>query len=481
MLFDKVQKQIEKQNMISAKERILVGLSGGADSVCLLRVLCKLRAYFDFTLEAIHVEHGIRGEESRQDAAFAEQLCRQQQVNCQIVSVDVPSYAKAYGLGLEEAARILRYEVFEQFAKEKKAKVALAHHMEDNAETILFQLARGSSLTGMCGILPVRQSESGVVYIRPLLSVHRAEIEEFLENLKQMYCIDSTNQELEYSRNYLRNVILPQLTTVNQQAVTHINETAEAMGEIRGFLDEQVALQWENVVLIEDKSKDILLDIEKIKTLHVVLQKELIYKAIVQAAGGKKDVSLIHVKQVLQLVEQQSGKSCSLPNGVAAIKEHTIIRFFRSKRNTSLIEETGMILVSEACLKDILLHKTVKSIQLGSMGKKIEISIFEKPDFEMEIPRKTYTKWFDYDKIKGGFCIRTRQSGDYLIYDMQGHRKKLKQYFVDEKIPVTQRDEIVILAREQQVLWVIGGRISEDVKVTEQTQNIVEITYKEET
>ena len=328
MLIDKVQKRIRKQNMISEKDQIIVGLSGGADSVCLFLVLCALREKLNFSLEAVHVEHGIRGEESRQDAAFAEGLCREHQILCHSRAVDVPAFAKAKGLGLEEAARILRYEVFEQVAKEKNAKVALAHHMEDNAETILFQLARGSALTGMCGILPVRKSETGVCYIRPLLGVHRSEIGAVLENHKQSYCMDSTNQELEYSRNYLRNVILPELTTVNHQAVAHINETAESMAEIRGFLDEQVMLHWETVAEIEEKTEDILLDVEKIKLLHLVLQKELIYKAIAQISGGKKDISLVHVKQVLQLIEQQSGKSYSLPIGIVGLREHTRIRFF---------------------------------------------------------------------------------------------------------------------------------------------------------
>ena len=480
MLVDKVQKQIKKQNMISAKDRIIVGLSGGADSVGLLLVLCELREKLDFSLEAIHVEHGIRGEESRQDASFAEQLCREYQVPCKNISVDVPFFAKEQGLGLEEAARILRYNIFEQIAKEKYAKIALAHHMEDNAETVLFQLARGSSLTGLCGIQPLRESQTGVTYIRPLLGVHREEIERFLADKNQIFCVDSTNQELEYSRNYLRNVILPEFRKINHQVVTHINETAESLSEIRGFLDEQIELYWVQVVTVEKMTGDILLDVPRLKQLHVVLQKELIYRAIGRISGGKKDISSVHVQQVMQLLEQQSGKETSMPNGVVAMKEHATIRLFVSGKKASIINESPMIEISEAVLKEIYVSGASASINIGNKGQEIKISIFEKTDFEMEIPRKTYTKWFDYDKIKDGFCIRTRQSGDYLIYDVQGHRKKLKQYFIDEKIPVTKRDEIYILAQENQVLWVVGGRISEDVKVTEQTQSIVEITYKEE-
>ena len=177
----------------------------------------------------------------------------------------------------------------------------------------------------------------------------------------------------------------------------------------------------------------------------------------------------------------QSGKECSLPNGVVAIKENTTIRLYASNKSEYIIEETQKIEISKSQLRESLEAKNAQTVRFGSNGEQILISVFEKTDLEMEIPRKTYTKWLDYDKIKNGFCIRTRQSGDYLIYDTLGHRKKLKQYFVDEKIPVTKRDEIVLLAQDNQVLWVVGGRISEHVKVTEQTHTLIEITYKEET
>ena len=484
MLFDKVQKQIKKQNMISVKDVVMVGLSGGADSICLLLVLYKLQEQMEFSLEAIHVEHGIRGEESRQDAFFVQQLCKELQVPCDVVSIDVPGFAKEQGIGLEEAARILRYEIFEQRAKETNAKIALAHHREDNAETILFQMARGSSLTGLCGMQPIRRSASGVIYIRPFLQIHRKEIELFLAEKNQRYCIDSTNQELEYSRNYLRNVILPEFQKLNTQAVAHINETAEQLGEIRDFLDDQIEVYWKQIVTVEEvygqENCNILLDIPKLKVLHVVLQKGLIYKAIGMISGGKKDISSVHVEQVRNLMDCQSGKECSLPNGLVAIKENTTIRLYASNKSEYIMEETQKIEISKSQLRESLEAKNAQTVRFGSNGEQILISVFEKTDLEMEIPRKTYTKWFDYDKIKDGFCIRTRQSGDYLICDVFGHRKKLKQYFVDEKIPVTQRDKIVLLAQESQVLWVIGGRISEYAKVTEETQRIVEITYKEE-
>ncbi len=478
MLLKRVQKQIEELNMIQPKDHIIVGVSGGADSVCLLLMLCELKKSMDFSIEAVHVEHGIRGEESRQDAAFVEMLCTQLGIVHRVMMIDVPEFAGEKGLGLEEAARILRYDIFEQVAKEKNATIALAHHMEDNAETILFQLARGSSLTGLCGIQPVRKSETGVTYIRPLLCLHRQEIESFLKGKEQEYCTDSTNIENEYSRNYLRNVILPAFQKINTQTVAHINETAGHLCEIREFVDAQVQECWDKAATV---AEDIQLDVSFIKGLHVVLQKEIFYKAIGIMAGGKKDISSVHVEQLRMLAENQSGKTVTLPNGVIAIKENETIRLFLSGEKSDIVkEDLPFVEITKELLEEMLLKKESMVIPFGDGTAHAVISILEKEFLEDEIPQKTYTKWLDYDKINKGFCIRTRRSGDYLIYDVSGHRKKLKQYFVDEKVPVTKRDKTWILAQEDLVLWVVGGRISEHVKVTDKTKAIVEITIKEE-
>ena len=161
-MFQKVQKYMMELNMVSSEDTLLVGVSGGADSVGLLLLLHSLQEQMHFHLEAVHVEHGIRGEESVKDADFVEELCKRMQIVCHKVSVDVPAYCKAHAVGVEEGARLLRYEAFAKLAKERQAKIVLAHHMEDNAETILFQMARGSSLTGLCGMSPIRIDEDGV-------------------------------------------------------------------------------------------------------------------------------------------------------------------------------------------------------------------------------------------------------------------------------------------------------------------------------
>lgn len=227
---------ILENKMIKNHSTVLVALSGGADSVCLLLLLNEIKRQcadeLDFTLEAVHVEHGIRGTESREDARFASDLCERLNIPCHVHSVDVPQYAKSRGLGLEEAARILRYEVFEEevtrilsyeaFEEEagryscervataaqnhdcyRQVVVAVAHHMEDNAETVLFQMLRGSGVKGLSGMHPV-SVKNGVTYIRPLLSATRAQIEDYLKEKGQAFVTDATNTDTAYSRNRLR-------------------------------------------------------------------------------------------------------------------------------------------------------------------------------------------------------------------------------------------------------------------------------------
>ena len=471
----KVQKTLEELNMAASQDLILVGVSGGADSVCLLLVLEALRKDMGYSLEAVHVEHGIRGQESMDDAAFVEDLCARMQVVCNKVSVDVPAYSAETGIGTEEAARILRYEVFARIAKEKHAKVALAHHMEDNAETILFQLVRGSSLTGLCGMQPVREDEEGIVYIRPLLSLHRGEIEDFLMAHGMGWREDSTNGELEYSRNYLRNVVLPQLLKVNDQAVAHMNGTAGRLQDVRDFLAQETKKAWVAIsheTAEEGKILEVSLDISALKELHAALQKEVVLKAISTVCGSKKDITAVHVEDVLSLCGKQSGREVSLPYQVAARRNFDRIVLQKAAE----LPECFSVAISAEELENIFATGVELEVPLRQK-ESLKIKIFSYNRESMKILKKSYTKWLDYDKIKKGFCIRTRRSGDYFIGDALGHHKKLKNYFIDEKISATEREQMWLLAQDSLVLWLIGGRISEHVKVTEDTKTIVEIEY----
>lgn len=486
-MLQKVQKQMEDYQMANKGDCIAVAVSGGADSVCLLLLLNILKQEMGFSLHVIHVEHGIRGKDSKKDAEFVQNLCKTLEIPCVIYEVDACSYAKEQRIGLEEAARILRYEKLRAYALEKQAKIALAHHMEDNAETVLFHMLRGSSLGGLSGMLPIRKEEDGMVYIRPLLTVHREEIESYLTQVGQAFCTDATNLENEYSRNYLRNIVIPHLKKINSQAIWHMHKTAVAVSEVREYME--LEAQKQLALLAKKKEDRWCLDAKQLGQLHPALQKQIVYEFIAKVTGTKKDIASVHVERLICLTTAQSGKEIHLPYHLTAKKEYNHIFLYKDEKyknvnHTNLEQkvlqpqkESSQIQISkemlDACEKSnepilIPFHETKETIRLKIYQNTMEIQ---------KIPKKTYTKWLDYDKIKQGFCIRTRQSGDYFISDMTGHRKKLKQYFIDEKIPSHKRNKIWLLAQESQIIWIVGGRISEHMKVTEDTKTIIEIQY----
>lgn len=479
---------IDEFHMIKKGDLVIAGVSGGADSLCLFHVLVNLRSEMDFTLKVVHVEHGIRGEESKQDAAFVKELCQTYGVICKICEVDVPAYAKTHHLGVEEAARVLRYDAFlreadqavEQGILEAQIKIALAHHADDNAETILFQMARGSGLAGLCGIKEVRKTEKGFSYVRPLLWAKREQIETYLQKIGQEFCVDSTNADTDYSRNRIRRNILPELEKVNKEAVSHMNQTAKRLGKIQDFLFCQAKEAYQTCVTETAKTCEIQLS--ELAKLHPALGEEVVKLAVYEAAGQKKDIGAVHIEAVFSLRELQSGKKISLPYDLVARREFDRI----------IIEMGGTGNQDDPYRKDWNRQKKACSItpdfleELKTSGREVSFFVDEEK-FSLkiekflgkieEIPKKRYTKFLDYDMIKDGFTIRTRRPGDEICIDEAGHHKKVKDYFVQEKVSQELRDEIWLMAQESQILWIVGMRMAENCKITEHTQYGLRIRY----
>ncbi len=481
-MLQKIESYIRENNMLEEGDRVCVALSGGADSVCLLLVLRELEKAWNLKLSAIHVEHGIRGEESKKDEQFVRELCARLHLELQCKSVDVKTYAQENKLGIEEAARSLRYQYFEEVAKQSagRCKIAIAHHMEDNAETVLFQMIRGSGMQGLCGMSPVRE-EDEVTYIRPLLAVSRKEIEAFLKAHEQDYCVDATNTDLEYSRNRIRNVILPELTQVNSQAILHINQAA---GRIRKIQEDVMAVADKYAEQVYEKHDSaVVFHIDELKRTPESYRAEVVRKALFEVAGKKKDIGAIHVEAILELMDKQSGKQIDLPYHMVAFREYGRICLQRTvvEEPEPIPENQGGIGVTQELLEE-LMQLCLESgegctrMELPS-GKSVNLRLFSYSNLRDEISKKPYTKWFDYDKIKSGFVIRKRCSGDYFVADGQGHTKKLKEYFINEKVPAVLRNQIDLMAIDSEIIWIVGKRISEKYKVTYGTKYVLEIQY----
>ena len=451
-MIQKVLSFVKQYHMIEQNEHILAGVSGGADSVCLLIILMRLREIYGCRVTVAHVEHGIRGIDSLKDAAFVESLCDKLGVACYVYHCDAASFSREQGMSLEEGARELRYRYFNQLKKQLSAdKIAVAHNQNDSAETLLFHMVRGAGLKGMCGIVPVRDN-----IIRPLLCVGRDEIEAFLQAEQQEFCTDVTNLSTEYSRNKIRHQVLPVLNEINEKAVAHLYRSTEYMTEALALV-EQLADDAGKECRTENLLKDRVLD------QPILVQKTMAQELLYEYAERKKDISEVHVNQILELFRHQTGKKIMLPYGLYAVRGYDGV-YIQKHQNAQQ---------EEVMQKVELLPGTTWGYE--ESGWSISSRIFQKTEENREIPKKTYTKWFDYDKIKNTIWLRRRCWGDYLCIDSRGRTQLLKKYFINEKIPARDRDKVPVLADGSHIIWVIGYRISEAYKVTNNTTRILEV------
>ena len=452
---------MREHEMTAPGDAVIVALSGGADSVCLLTVLKQLTAPA-FLLRAVHVHHGIRGAEADRDEAFAQKLCESLSVPLCVAYCHVPAYAAEHGLSEEEAGRILRYQVLEKEAGKweqelpagSRVKIALAHHRDDNAETILHHLLRGSGLTGLAGIRPVQGRR-----IRPLLCVGREEIRAYLEAGHISWCEDSTNQSPDYTRNRIRSQVLPLLkTAVNEQAEEHILQAGQIIGQADAYLRQQAEEIWQEAVC--GREEDLAaIPLTAFARQPEILKTYLIRHMLDQLHPGWKDIGSRHFTAIAELAGKPVGSRLDLPGGLIARTGYETLEIVRkTKREVSVKTESGA---------DGEIHgrQTVPELHM---------TVFSRQK-DQEIPKNQYTKWFDYDKIKGTLSVRTRRTGDYLILP-SGGSKTIARYMIDEKIPKEKREQILLLAEGSHVLWVVGFRISEYYKIEEHTENILQVT-----
>ena len=310
----KVSTYIEKNQMIKQGDSVIVGLSGGGDSVCLFLVLNELRKKMKFDLFCVHVNHGIRGISATRDELFAKELCNRENIPIKIYNIDVPKIAKDEKISLEEAGRKARYEIFNQEAKEhNNAKIAVAHHINDQAETILFNMIRGSGLKGMGGITPIRGN-----IIRPFLSVTRNEIERYLRENNEDFCVDETNEDDTYSRNQIRNKVIPLLNEIQPESVVHIASAAEEFRELSEYIEEKAKELFKCYVTKMDNGYVISLD--KLKKEKPIIVRSVIILTMKKLTDEYKDITRTHINDIYSLVHKGRGKEIHLPKGLYAQK-----------------------------------------------------------------------------------------------------------------------------------------------------------------
>ena len=473
-IYEEVKAYIKKYRMISEGDTVLAGVSGGADSVCMLFILWKLREEIPFRLMAAHVHHGVR-EDAQKDADYVKELCRQWEIPFFLKKVDMAGYAEKMGLSSEEAGRVLRYQAFEEvMAKERTYKIAVAHNQNDRAETMLFHLFRGSGLRGLGSIRPVREK-----IIRPLLCLERKEIEEYLFINGLAFCIDSTNEEDFYTRNKIRHHILAYAEEyICPNAAAHIGEAAEILAETNDYVRKQAAFVHDRCV-VSQKENDLSMDLAAFRKEDPFLQKMVLLQCMEQLTPYRKDITKEHINALMQLTQKDGSREIALPYGLYAYKEYDRLLFGKGEKRREAVGGKGL-------REENVLPVPVPvpgEITVPGLGKISFQFVPEETFFYKKgknIPEKTYTKWFDYDKITTVLVFRTRKTGDYLTIDSALRKKSVKEYMINEKIPKMQRERIYLLADGPHILWIPGYRISQYYKVNENTKRILQVQLKEE-
>lgn len=453
MVFPKVKKIIERYNMFSPGDRVLVGVSGGPDSVCLLHILNRCRKDMALSLHVVHINHGIRKRESKREEKFVSRLAGRMSLPITVKSLDVPSYAREKRLTIEEAARDMRYSALEQLAGKLNAKkIALGHTASDQVETVLMHLLRGSGPQGLSGIPPVRKLGSTVI-VRPLIEVNREEILNYLKKNKLTFCLDSSNRKTEYFRNKVRLKLLPLLRK-------NYNENIDgALLRLSEILKEENAY-WERVVervlgkVVSWESEKILVDFRRFLRYNVIVQRRVLYRLF----GGI--VSLSQIEAIRSLAQKSSqGKRIYLGKRFSVRKEGNFLIFSSSPERRFKKFNYPLRVPGKNEIEGLNLTLNTRIV-----------------DFYPVSEKETNTAYFDVDKINfKKLLLRNRREGDrFKPFGLRG-TKKLSDFFIDRKIPRRLRDRVPLLVEGEDILWVVGIRRADKARITEDTKKILEV------
>jgi len=453
MVFPKVKKIIERYNMFSPGDKVLVGVSGGPDSVCLLHILNRCRKEMALSLHIVHINHGIRKRESKREEKFVSHLAGRMGLPITVKSLDVPSYARRKKLTVEEAARDMRYSAFEQLAGKLNAKkIALGHTASDQVETVLMHLLRGSGPQGLSGIPPVRKLGSSLI-VRPLIEVNREEILNYLKKNKLTFCLDSSNRKTEYFRNKVRLKLLPLLRK-------NYNKNIDgALLRLSEILKEENAC-WERVVervlgkVVSWEAEKILIDFKKFLRYNVIVQRRVLYRLF----GGI--VSLSQIEAIRSLAQKSSqGKRIYLGKRFSVRKEGNFLIFSSSPERRFKKFNYPLRVPGKNEIEGLNLTLNTRIV-----------------DFYPVSEKETNTAYFDVDKINfKKLLLRNRREGDrFRPFGLRG-TKKLSDFFIDRKIPRRLRDRVPLLVEGEDILWVVGIRRADKARITEDTKKILEV------
>jgi tRNA(Ile)-lysidine synthase len=483
---------IQEHHLVSSQHRLLVAVSGGPDSVCLLHILAKLQQELGIKLHVAHLNHQLRGAESEADARYVSNLAHRMGVPATIEARDVKAYQAEQHTSLEEAGREVRYIFLAQVAKSTGAsRVAVGHTTDDHIETILMHLIRGTGTRGLRGLQPStiwQLAQNSLTTVRPLLEVSRQETADYCHSHKLVPRIDASNLSLSPLRNRIRHQLLPLLRSYNPGVAEALLRTAHIAADDLTYLNREITRLWDEVA--QEQENVIILDKARVLGLPSALRRNLL-RAAIEKLSGLKDIEMCHIEGVMAALNKSAGKRITLPGGL----------IFSIRYDSYLLAPESATLSPFPVLEAEFSLKVPGETWLP--GWRIEAAIIDpsvvKGKSEGELtPSETITPlpldkgkgikgiglindnltaYFDLDEAGDTLIVRARQPGDRFQPLGMSQPKKLGEFMIDAKIPHDWRESIPLVCSPQYILWVVGWRIDDRVKATHNTKQVLRLEF----
>jgi tRNA(Ile)-lysidine synthase len=465
----RVRRFIREHQLVSSRKNLVVAVSGGPDSVCLLHILVKLQKELDIKLHVAHLNHQLRGDESEADASYVAELARRLGLPATIERRNVPAYQAQHHASLEEAAREVRYTFLAQVAEVAGAeRAAVGHTTDDHVETILMHLIRGSGTRGLRGLQPLsrwQSSGASLTIVRPLLPLSREETAAYCRRHHLAPRSDASNISPAPLRNRIRHQLLPRLKSYNPKVVEALLRTARIATDDLAFINREVAKLWGEIARKQDNT--VIIDKKSFGELPSALKRNLLRTSIEALLGNLKDIEAGHIEELFEALDKPAGKKISLPDGLTFTIEYD--RYLLGSEPVAL----SPFPVLE---KEFNLNIPGKT---SVRGWDIEATITDSSGIKEEGEiANGFTARFDLDLAGNRLTVRLRQPGDRFQPLGMSQPKKLNEFMIDAKVPQAWRQRIPLVCSPEQIIWVVGWRLDERVKVTEKTNQVLRLEFK---
>ena len=457
---------VREHNLISVGERLVVAVSGGADSVCLLHVLTQHQRELGMKLHIAHLNHQLRGAESASDAKYVSGLANHFGIPATIERRDVAAYRNQKGCSLEEAAREIRYGFLADVARAiGTSKVAVGHTRDDQIETILLHLLRGTGIAGLCGLQPFspleyRENKERMEVVRPFLEVTRQETLDYCQQYQLKPRSDSSNLSPAFLRNRVRLELLPALESYNPSIDKALLRLATIAGDDVSFIEEQALQLWAE--LAREEGNAIYLDKTKIASLPRALQRQIFRLAVERLVGNLKDIEADHIEAMMSFLSKPAGKRLCLPQGLTMSTEYDHLVLNSSQASLCplppLETEANLNIPGETNLPGWQVKAQILQEVAGNNENGLVAS-------------------FGLVKVGRQLAVRRRRPGDRFQPLGMSQTKKLQDFMVDAKLPQAWRSRVPLVCSSERILWVVGWRIDDRVKVTEATTHVLRLEF----